>query len=70
MHFALIITNVAEANTSPEWLAFREMKAEKLWSLSSPLSIDLLRAISEKLQTNNLHPIKTKSSRRMGDKKK
>lgn len=48
--------------------AFREMKAEKLCSLPSPFSIDLLRAISEKLQANNLHPIK-KTSRKIGNKK-
>lgn len=45
------------------------MKGEKLCSLPSPFSIDLLRAISEKLQTNNLHPIK-KTSRKIGNKKK
>lgn len=44
------------------------MKAEKLCSLPSPFSIDLLRAISEKLQANNLHPIK-KTSRKIGNKK-
>jgi hypothetical protein len=55
-----------EANASREWLAFREMKVEKLCPLSSPLSIDLLRAISEKLQTNNLHPIKKKELKEDG----
>jgi hypothetical protein len=34
------------------------MRVGKLYSLSSPFSIDLLRAISEKLQTNNLHLIR------------
>lgn len=44
------------------------MKGEKLCPFPSPFSIDLLRAISEKLRTNNLHPIK-KTSRKIGNKK-
>lgn len=57
MHSALIITNVAGSEHKSRVAAFREMKVEKLCPLSSPLSIDLLRAISEKLQTNNLHRV-------------